>query len=263
MRTLSPSLSHQVAGRFVRPAYLVELDYKDATTPLRYVCGITSLLWSDTTAAKTWTRQDISLKGLGWEIKNSPKMSLEIQNIDSEIATALLNNSVADRPIKIWIIYLYDRHILYAGAGNTSGSSQVTVTQIIPNDVAATGNLYYGATDVLADTNYVAYTSIAGRTFNLTGTLTVTLSEGHPVYILNSSYAADDAVQIFDGVFDEIDLDEKNCTILLYPESSATMFTPRRRIIKSSTEPMFSVLPQTGLKILWGTELFTLERADY
>ena len=260
MRKLSPSLSHQLKGNFVRPAYLVALDYLDDCLPLRYVIGTKEVTWN----GYIWYGQDMDLKGFGWELKNTGKTSIDIQNVDSEMTRILLLNNVADRPVQVWIIYLYDRHIFNLAANTLSGSTSITVNDIIPVDISQTGSLYYGATNTLDNSYFVTYDSIVGKTFHLTTPLPVGLTIGHPVYILNTDYAIDDAVQIFDGVFDEIDLNEKTCTIYLSAESSNTHFSPRRRIIKNTTtEPKFSVLPQTGLKILWGTELFTLEKAVY
>lgn len=263
MRTdLSPSLVHHLGGAFFRPSYLVELTYEVGQTPWRWCTNQDNISWD----GYTWSLMGFSINGLTWDSKITSKISLEIQNIDQEIASVVLDSTpsrrLADKPINIWMLYLYDRSMFYADVGNTSGSTQITVTEAIPADMPISGTIYIGASPTLGATGSpgYSYSSWSGRTFTLTSGLTTSISEGRQCYILKTTYEADDAVKVFSGVVDDIELDEKRCRINLAPESTKTQFTPRRYITKYNG---FSKLPQTGLKINWAGENYTLERAKY
>ncbi len=257
-QNLSPSLIHQLEGRYVRPSFLAELVYGEGVNDVWRWSSNGTVYWN----SKTWTEMGIVIEGISWETRLSTRATMSIQNLDSVIASIVLNTVLADRNIDIYLLYQYDRNIFYSDIVNISGASTLTITQPIPSDVAQTGTIYIGAPVALTGTSSTSYsyTSWSGRTFVLSTPLVNTVPAGMTCYLLKSSYELTDAVQVFSGVVDDTTFNEKMVSMNLIPESTTTQFTPRRYINKNNG---FNFLPQTGLKIHWGNEIFTLERAKY
>lgn len=259
---LSPSLIHHLGGSFFRPAYLVELlhgtDINNDDDVWRWCTNQDGIDWN----SKTWTLYGFNITGISWDTKVTSKIAIEVENIDQVIAGVVLNQQMADKPINIWMLYLYDRNIFYSSTLNIAGSTKFVITDAIPADVPQTGQIYVGAGTSLtgtAATSY-SYTSWNGKTFNLSSPIVTTVPNGQQCYLLKTTYDIEDAVKIFSGVVDDIELDERKCTINLAPESTKTQYTPRRYVTKNSG---FNYLPQTGLKFTWAGEVFTLEKAHY
>jgi len=259
---LSPSLIHHLGGSFFRPSYLVEIVYgTDINNPAhvwRWCTNQDAVSWN----SYTWNLMGFSVNGLSWDTKVSSKISLEIQNLDNVMAGLVLNTPLADKLVNIYMLYLYDRNLYTASSGNTSGSGVLTVNESIPSDVPATGSVYTDIGTALtgAGSTSYSYTSYSGNTFTLSSTLAAAVTTGTICYTVKTAYNATDAVQVFSGVIDDIDFDDKKCQIALVPESTKTQYTPRKYISKATG---FNFLPQTGLKINWGNEVFTLDRAKY
>lgn len=263
MRTdLSPSLIHHLGGSFFRPSYLIELlhgtDINNDDDVWRWSTNQDGIDWN----SKTWTLYGLNITGLNWDTKITSKVTVEVENVDQVIAGIVLNEQLADKPINIWMLYLYERNIFYSDVVNVAGSSKLVITDPIPADTPSTGEIYIGAGTALTGTGSTSYsyTSWSGRTFNLSSTLSTTIPNGQQCYLLKTEYDLEDAVKVFSGVVDDIELDEKKCTINLAPESTKTQYTPRRYINKNNG---FNFLPQTGLKIWWGGQNYILEKAKY
>lgn len=254
MKDLTASLSNQLAGRFVRPAYLVKLKY-NAVQYYRWCTGENSIDWEgDNPGGALYTSQGMDIKNLGWDLNSTGKITLTIQNLDNVIAQTVLAEDLAGMPVQVWMIYLYDKNILYSASSQAGGATSFSVSEAIPKDIAATGTIY------ISSSQSFNYSAINGRTFACSA-LPRTVNAGEPVYILRTgAYKTADASQVFDGIVDDVEITEKSCVINCVPGSYITQYTPRRRIIKYNG---FNVLPQTGLKIQWGNELFVLEKADY
>jgi hypothetical protein len=252
MKDLTASLSNQLAGRFVRPAYLVKLKY-NAVQYYRWCTGENSIDWEGDPGFP-YTSQGMDIKNLGWDLNSTGKITLTVQNLDNVIGQTLLGNDIAGMPIDVWMIYLYDKNVLFSSAVHASNSTSFSVAGAIPKDIPSTGTIY------ISSTQSFTYSAINGRTFTCSA-LPRAIAAGEPVYISRSgSYNVEDAIQVFDGIVDDAEVTEKSCIINCVPGSFLTQYTPRRRIIKDNG---FNVLPQTGLKIQWGNELFVLEKADY
>lgn len=268
MRTdLSPSLVHHLGGSFFRPTYLIEIlhgtDIENPDDVWRWSTNQDNITWN----GYTWTLQGFNIKGLNWDARATSKVNLEIQNLDSVIITTLLNNDLVDKPINIWMLYMYNKNIFISDITNLAGSNYIQVTEPIPADIPSSGTLYITGTRVAptstphySTTISYPYTSWSGRSFTLSTPLTDNIDSGAQIYIRKDSYNEKDAVKVFSGVLDGLEYDEKSCNISLSPESSKTQYTPRRYITKRNG---FSFLPQSGLKFYWGGETFTLERAKY
>lgn len=266
MRVLKPGLSANIVGRFVRPTYLLEIWYSDdpEDPPLRF-CSNQDLIFD----GESWVAQGFKLNGIGWETRQSARPSIEFQNIDNLIASLLFNQTLADKTVNAWIMYLYDKEIFYTDQIIPSGSTQITVTQPIPPDITEPGILWGGAgrtAQTSTDLWSWSFSSTLGNRFNLSAATSVSIPAGVEVFALRAGSVgaeytdATSAIQIFNGVIDEFEIDEKSCVISLAPDSTRTQFTPRRYITKQNG---FNWLPQTGLQILWNGEVFILERADY
>lgn len=260
---LSPSLIHHLGGSFFRPSYLIEIlhgtDINDPEDVWRWSTSQDNISWN----TYTWLLKAFTIKGLAWDTKATSPISLECQNLDSVILSVVLNNKLADKPINIWMLYLYDKVVFTSDVINRSGSNTITVMEPIPSDIASTGTLFITGSRVSATSltavSY-AYTSKNGRTFNISTPLAADIDSLAQIYIEKSSYNVEDAVKVFSGVIDGIDYDENKCIIGLMPETTKTQYTPRRYVNKNTG---FNFLPQAGMKFHWGGETFTLERAKY
>jgi hypothetical protein len=251
MRDLTASLSNQIAGRFVRPAYLVKLKY-NAVQYFRWCTGENTIDWAGDSL--DYTSQGLDIKNLGWDLNTTGRITITVQNLDNVIGQTILANDLAGMPAQVWMIYLYDKLILYSATSHASGATTFSITEAIPKDIPSTGTLY------LSNTQSFTYSAINGRSFACSS-LPRVINSGEPVYINRTGqYAVSDAIQVFDGIIDDAEITEKQCVINCVPDSFLTQYTPRRRINKDNG---FNVLPQTGLKIQWGSELFVLEKADY
>ena len=73
----------------------------------------------------------------------------------------------------------------------------------------------------------------------------------------NDNPAADDPVQFFTGVVDDVDIGPDIVTMNLVNENSRTLFSPRKFINAASG---FNHLRPAGTRISWGSEVYVLER---
>lgn len=251
MRDLTASLSNQLAGRFVRPAYLVKLYYSQVAF-FRWCTGDTSIDWAGDVAA--YDAQGLDIKNLGWDINSAGKITITVQNVDNIIGQILLANDIAGLPVKVWMMYLYDRNLVYSAVSHAAGATTLAVTEAIPKDIPSSGTIY------LSSTESVVYSAVNGRVFTCAALPRAVLAN-EPIYIVRSGqYSVNDAIQVFDGIIDDADLNDTACVINCVPGSFMAQYTPRRRINKDNG---FNVLPQTGLQVNWGGETYILEKAEY
>lgn len=271
MRTLNSSLNKEITGRFVRPVYLLEIEYEAGKsfrfhsgdggtgTPLT-VTGIST--YSLPNLINVWTGNDFKVSGVGWDTVQNNVPTVSIQNMDVSMSAAFLNNTVtiADRPIKLWTLYVYERQILTLAATAASGATNLSVTTVIPAEVGATGNLDFTGTGTYNKT----FTSRTTNSLVLGATLTSALSVGTQIYIagpgITGTYGSTDVIPLFNGVVNEIELDEKRVTVTMLSQSAKTQYVPNRYITKYNN---FNWLPKTGTIIIWGNETFILEKATF
>lgn len=263
MRTLNSSVNKQITGRFVRPVYLLEIEYDDGVS-YRFHSGDggtgTTIVVNDIGYGNNWVGNNIKISGIGWDVGPRSTPTVTIQNMDTAMSSVMLNNDIPDRPIKLWLLYVYERQILTLAASAASGATTLSVSDPIPAEISASGYLDLAG----AGTYDKTYTSRTTHAIVLGATLTAEMSAGAQIYIqgpgMAGAYGATDVVPLFSGVTNEIELDEKRVTLTMLPQSSKTQYVPNRYITKYNH---FNWLPQTGTQIVWGNETFILERADY
>lgn len=264
MRTTSnSSLNKQLVKQFVRPVYLLEIEYANNTS-YRFHSGdggVTSILnVSGIGYSNDWTGNDVRVSGIGWDIGQRSIPTVSIQNMDLNMSSIMLNNDIPDRPVRLWMLYIFEKYIVTLAQTAASGASTLTVQDTIPAEVTASGNLNVNGTA----TYDKSYTSRSTNAFILATTLTSAVSAGTQIYLpgpgMTGSYTANDVIPLFSGVANEIELDEKRVTISLLPQSAKTQYVPNRYITKYNN---FNWLPKTGTQIVWGNETFILEKATY
>lgn len=132
MRTLSSALSTALAAPVQQPAILVEVGF---STPSRW-SSFATLAWN----GYTWMKEAIEVQGLAVQAL-TVSGSLVIGNGDDVAAALVLNEGVADRPIRIWgydaaatalgdVVLLADA----VGAAATIATDAVTITLRAPNE---------------------------------------------------------------------------------------------------------------------------------
>lgn len=127
MKTLSAALAAELALTITRPGYLVEIGF---ASPVR-LSTMGDITWSGT----TWLAADVKVSGISQDGKGANKAALALGNTDSTFGALVLNEGIADRPIRIWAIY--------AGATATPDAVQVfdgvgDGADISPDKVAVT-----------------------------------------------------------------------------------------------------------------------------
>lgn len=204
-----------------------------------------------------WTGNDFKVSGVGWDISQNSIPSVTIQNIDLAMSSIMLNNNIPDRPVGIWALYVYDRYIVTLNLAAASGATTLSVADTIPGEVTATGNLDFVGNGVYDKT----FTSRTTNSIVLGATLATAMSVGTQLYIqgpgMNGSYTSSDVIPLFNGVSNEIELDDKQVVISLLKQSAKTQYVPNRYITKNNN---FNWLPKTGTIIVWGNETFVLEK---
>ncbi|MDD5385345.1 MAG: hypothetical protein PHG89_10760 [Gallionella sp.] len=97
-RTLTTATSAATAQTVTTPAFLVEIDF---STVIRL-----STRNDQTWNSLTWTGGRIGkISGLQWDGKGQQTGTIEIINSDLAYSALVLNEGVADRPVKIWKFY--------------------------------------------------------------------------------------------------------------------------------------------------------------
>jgi hypothetical protein len=98
MRTLTTATATATASTVTTPAYLVEISF---STVLRL-----STRGDQSWSGYTWTGGRLGkVSGLSWDGKGTQTGSLDIINTDLAYSALVLNEGVADRPVKIWKFY--------------------------------------------------------------------------------------------------------------------------------------------------------------
>jgi hypothetical protein len=93
MKTLSSALQTALGAPVQRPAVLVEIAF---STVWRGTTGA-AITWS----GQSWPARDMSMAGLRVDAL-AVNGSVVIGNTDDAMAALLLNEGIADRPVKIW-----------------------------------------------------------------------------------------------------------------------------------------------------------------
>lgn len=202
-----------------------------------------------------YTPFNFDIKGLNWELKAGSKISITASNFDYTMSELVLNGLLTDIPVKVYLIYMYDNQYFYTVGTNYTVelNNSMAVTTAIPSDIPQMGILYEATTDTSTAVT-ISYTGWSGNRFITTSN--IHFPKNMQFYIPKTSYNLTDAIEVFNGSTDEIELSETNAVIQCLSESVSTQFSPRRRITK---ENGFNFLPVEGTKILIFDELFTLE----
>lgn len=251
MKTISGSLRKNIAGRIMRPAYLMEV-YAPLTT-YRWVNSTQDISYN----GLTFKTKEFNISGLSWEFMVGGKISANISNLNNSMASIVLNGELSDARVTVRIIYLYDKQVFYT-VGTTNAvqlNYSIVVKDTIPADIPKIESLRYYKPDGTID--YIGFDNWIGNRF-YTYTTNWFMEADIPLYIYKyNRYNEDEAVLLFDGTIDELELSESSCSFSATSEEVMTQYTPRERIIKSNT---FNHLPIPGMKIKMFDEVFVLER---
>jgi hypothetical protein len=252
MRTLSPSLRKNIAGRIVRPAYLLTILTTDGTY-YRWISSGTAVQYN----GLSYSPKDFNIRGLNWEMVVGSQISITISNFNKAMSTLALSGELGDAEICVHIIYLYEKQVFYTIGSSVGVQLQysLAVTEPIPSDIPQIESLRYYRRDGSID--YIGFNSWKGNRFT-TYTTNWLMQANVPLYIYKyDRYNETDATLAFEGTVDDIELTETTCNIAATSQELATQFTPRERIVKSNT---FNHLPIPGTKIKMFDEIFELER---
>jgi hypothetical protein len=252
MRKLQGSIIRNIAGRIVRPATLLHIEVSDDR-----ILNFTSNSESVTYNGNIYYSYNYDIKGLSWELKTTTKLTINISNFDYSMSQLALGGLLTDKYVKVHVIYLYDKqNFTTVGTINAAQlNHSLAVTDPIPSDVSKTGELYYQTTDGVINT--IAYTDWNGNRF--TTDLNYNVPAGIQLHIPKTTYGVNDAVDVFSGYIDEVEVNELTGSLQVLGDAAQNQFSPRRRM----TPPTFNHLPPAGTKIMAFGELYTLEEPRY
>jgi hypothetical protein len=98
MRTLTTATATATESTVTTPAYLVEISF---SAVIRL-----STRGDQSWGGYTWTGGRLGkVSGLSWDGKGAQTGSIDIINTDLAYSSLVLNDGVADRPVKIWKFY--------------------------------------------------------------------------------------------------------------------------------------------------------------
>lgn len=132
MRSLSSPTLTAVAQTITEPRYFLQIDF--ATVVRLCTNGTTS--WN----SQTWSDGAFTVSGLSWDSSIVQNLTLNFADGDLAMAALVLNEDIADRPIKLWVFdaeatATADPVLVFDGAGlsasgGSDGSLRISATRL-------------------------------------------------------------------------------------------------------------------------------------